>query len=254
MKSTAGPTARRRRTLRPLAAAALSTAALLGPQATGLASAAPDNAAAPAGPCADVEVIFARGTFEAPGVGATGQAFADALESRLQNETVDVYGVKYPATLDFPAAVDGVADASREIQAVVAACPSTQIVLGGYSQGAAVAAFTTSDTVPPGVALPAGLTGPMPPGVADHVAAVVLFGTPDPWFLNLVDRSAPPIAIGHLYTAKTLELCNPGDPVCSPGGLDRAAHSAYKDNGATQQAAEFAANAVSSARPPAAPL
>ncbi|HEV7853315.1 MAG TPA: cutinase family protein, partial [Mycobacterium sp.] len=47
--------------------------ALLGPQATGLAAAAEDSS------CSDVEVVFARGTFEAPGVGATGQAFVDAL-------------------------------------------------------------------------------------------------------------------------------------------------------------------------------
>jgi cutinase len=110
-----------------------------------------------------------------------------------------------------------------------------------------VAAFTTSDSVPAGVTLPAGLTGPMPPAIANHVAAVVLFGTPNSWFLNLVDQSAPPIAIGQLYGTKTLQLCNPGDPVCYPGGRDRAAHSAYKNNGAADRAADFAANALSSA-------
>ncbi|BBY28965.1 cutinase family protein [Mycolicibacterium sediminis] len=240
--------------LRPLAAAALSAAALMGPQAMGLASAAPDATAVPGAACSDVEVVFARGTFEAPGVGLTGQAFVDALTSRLGGKSVDVYGVNYPASLDFGDAIDGVADASNQIQATAASCPNTKIVLGGYSQGAAVAAFTTSDSVPAGVTLPAGLTGPMPPEIANHVAAVVLFGTPDPWFLNLVDHSAPPIAIGNAYTAKTLQLCNPGDPVCYPGGLNRAAHSAYKDNGATDQAADFAANALLSAPSAAAPV
>ena len=52
----------------------VSIAALIGPQATGLAAAAEDSS------CSDVEVVFARGTFEAPGVGATGQAFVDALK------------------------------------------------------------------------------------------------------------------------------------------------------------------------------
>jgi len=84
---------------------------------------------------------------------------------------------------------------------------------------------------------------------ANHVAAVVLFGTPDNWFLNLVDPDAPPITVGHLYTAKTLQLCDPGDPVCFPGGLDRAAHSAYKDNGTADQAAAFAAKALAPTRP-----
>lgn len=245
MTSTTGsqPTACSR-FIRPLAVAAVAAAAVLGPQSTGTATAAPEFTAAPAPSCADVEVVFARGTFESPGVGATGQAFVDALASALPGRTVDVYGVNYPASLDFQAAAQGIGDASHRIQTVAASCPATKIVVGGYSQGAAVAAYTTDAAVPAGFTLPAGIDGPMPPTVADHVAAVVLFGTPDPWFLGLVDHSAPPISIGPLYAAKTLQLCNTGDPVCFPGGLDRAAHSAYKDNGTAVQAATFAADAV----------
>ncbi|CAN5330398.1 cutinase family protein [soil metagenome] len=228
-----------------LATAAISAAGVLvGPQATGLAAAATDPA------CPDVDVVFARGTFEAPGVGATGQAFVDALNARLGNDPVDVYGVNYPASLDFQAAADGVADASNKVQQITATCPDTKIVLGGYSQGAAVAAYTTFDAVPAGLTLPDGVTGPMPPAVTNHVAAVVLFGTPDNWFLDLVDRNAPPITVGHLYAGKSLQLCAPGDPVCFPGGLDRAAHSSYKDNGMADQAAAFVANALSSAPSP----
>jgi cutinase len=107
-----------------------------------------------------------------------------------------------------------------------------------------VAGYTTTDTVPAGIALPDGVAGTLPPAVASHVAAVVLFGTPSDWFLNLVAHDAPPISIGHLYTAKTLELCNTGDPICFPGGTDRAAHSAYKSNGMADQAADFAAHAL----------
>jgi cutinase len=224
-----------------LALAALSVAALFGPQATGLAAADPGPA------CPDVEVVFARGTFEAPGIGAVGQAFVDSLNAKLGGQPVAVYGVNYPASLDFGAAANGIVDASNEIQRIAATCPDTRIVLGGYSQGAAVAAYTTADAVPAGYTLPAGITGPMPPAIASHVAAVALFGTPDPWFLSLVHRDAPPIAIGNLYAAKTIQLCDPGDPVCFPGGLDRAAHSAYKTNGTTDQAAAFVANELRSA-------
>lgn len=234
-----------------LAAPAVAVAALLAPQSAGLAAAAPDPAAAPAAApapsCPDVEVVFARGTFEAPGVGATGQAFVDALNSQLGGKTVDVYAVNYPASLDFQQAAAGIVDASNKIEVVATSCPNTKIVLGGYSQGAAVAAYATTDSVPAGFALPDGITGPMPAAVAGHVSAVALFGTPDSWFLGLVDHSAPPIAIGHLYTAKTIQMCADGDPVCSPGGLDRSAHSSYKDNGMAVQAATFAVNALSSA-------
>jgi cutinase len=224
--------------LRWIAAVVVSAAALIGPQASGLAAAAEDTS------CSDVEVVFARGTFEAPGVGATGQAFVDALNARLGGKSVDVYSVNYPASLDFQAATDGIADAANRIEAIADHCANTKIVLGGYSQGAAVAGYTTTENVPDGIALPDGVAGTLPPAIASHVAAVVLFGTPSDGFLNLVAHNAPPITIGHLYTAKTLELCAVGDPICYPGGRDRAAHSSYKDNGMADQAADFAAHAL----------
>ncbi|WP_410506144.1 cutinase family protein [Mycolicibacterium mucogenicum] len=194
--------------------------------------------------CSDVAVVFARGTNEAPGVGAVGQAFVDALTARLPQRGIDVYGVDYPASYDFPTAVTGIIDATHHIEAVAATCPHTKIVLGGYSQGAAVAGYTTVNSVPPGFVLPPGIDGPIPPEAASHVAAVVLFGTPQAWLVGLADHDAPPLAIGTKFTAKTLQLCAPNDPVCAEGGLDRAAHHAYLDNGMTDRAADFAAAAV----------
>ena len=217
----------------------------------GYFAAMPGANAAAGDSCASVEVVFARGTNEAPGVGATGQAFVDALNARVPGKKVDVYGVNYPASMDFGRAADGIVDASNRIQTIAASCPTTKIVLGGYSQGAAVAGYTTTDTVPAGFDLPAGITGPMSPTIAQHVAAVVLFGTPDPWLMNLVDHSAPPITIGQPYAAKTLQLCATGDPVCFPGGLDRGAHSSYKNNGMADQAADFAAHQLGASVPAA---
>jgi cutinase len=226
--------------------------AMLAPAAVAVgllaAPAAPANAADDS--CAAVEVVFARGTFEAPGVGATGQAFVDALTARLPGKAVDVYGVNYPASLNFGQAVDGITDASNKIQSIVAQCPATKIVLGGYSQGAAVAGYTTASAVPAGFTLPAGIAGPMPASVASHVAAVALFGTPDDWlFLGLVNHDAPTITIGDQYAAKTIQLCATGDPVCFPGGLDRSAHSSYKSNGMADQAADFVASRLGVATP-----
>lgn len=196
---------------------------------------------ASAAPCSDVEVIFARGTFEPPGVGGTGQAFVDALRDRVGGKSLDVYPVNYPASLDFATAADGVIDASNRIRDTAAQCPSTKIVLGGYSQGAAVVAYTTEDAVPPGFALPAGITGPMAPEVAKHVAAVVLFGKPSSGFLQQIYTGAPPINVGSLYSEKTTDICIPEDPVCSPGGNDNGAHNLYAVNGMAGQGADFAA-------------
>jgi len=200
------------------------------------------QAAAEPEACPDIQVVFARGTFEAPGVGGTGQAFVDALRAKTVGKSVDVYPVNYPASLNFATAADGVVDASNKVRATAAACPDTKVVLGGFSQGAAVAAYLTADTVPEGFALPPGLTGPLEPSVADHVAAVALFGKPSSGFLQMIYTGAPPITVGAGYTGKTLDLCIPTDPVCAPGGGDGNAHNMYAANGLVDQAAEFAAS------------
>jgi cutinase-like protein len=216
---------------RLLSAVAVVAATLLSPVLIPSAS---------ADPCPDVEVVFARGTFEPPGVGVTGQAFVDALRARVGGKSVDVYPVNYPASLDFSTAAVGFVDASNKIRDVAASCPNTKMVLGGYSQGAAVMAYTTEDAVPNGYALPAGIT-PMAPEVANHVAAVALFGKPSSGFLQMIYTGAPPITVGQLYAEKTTDLCIPEDSVCSPGGTDNGAHTLYAENGMTNQAADFAA-------------
>ena len=105
--------------LRPIGLRARRTASILGVMAAAVLVAAgvlaPDTlvATAAAEPCPDVYVIFARGTFEPPGVGATGQAFVEALQTRLAPKTVEVSPVDYPASLDFTnGAGAGVADAT----------------------------------------------------------------------------------------------------------------------------------------------
>jgi cutinase len=230
-----GARARRRagRLLAASAAAASTLASLfvLAPSATAEA-------------CPDVQVVYARGTFEPAGVGVTGQAFVDSLRGKLPDKSIDVYAVNYPASLDFARASDGVIDASNKAQDVAAKCPNTKLVLGGYSQGAAVVAYLTTDSVPPDYVLPAGITGPTPDSVASHVAAVTLFGKPSTGFMNMIDRTAPPITIGHLYNAKALELCIPEDPICAIGGGDGGAHGLYAVNGMTDQAASFASQRV----------
>ncbi|WP_416276396.1 cutinase family protein [Mycolicibacterium sp. J2] len=212
---------------------AVASAVFVG--AGSLAAASP----AAADPCPDVQVVFARGTFEPAGVGSVGRAFVDAVRAKAPGKSVEEYAVNYPASLDFATAADGVIDASNKVRATAAACPNTKVVLGGYSQGAAVAAYITADAVPQGFALPPGLTGPMPAEVADHVAAVALFGKPSSGFLQMIYTGAPPITVGSRYAGKTDDLCIPEDPVCSPTGRDQGAHGSYVSNGLTDQAADY---------------
>ena len=188
--------------------------------------------------CPHAEVIFARGTGEPPGPGQAGQSFYDALVARGGEDTVDLYSVDYPASMDFPTASRGIVDARNRVEDMAARCPDTKLVLGGYSQGAAVIGYLTADHIPPGVDLPPDITGPMPAAIADQVAAVVLFGEPSSGFLQMI--SAPPIIIGPLYRPKTINLCADGDFVCGDGSSG-AAHESYPFNGLTDRAADFAA-------------
>ena len=199
---------------------------------------APWDAVASAAPCPDVEVVFARGTTEPPGVGGIGQAFVDSVRSSVSPRTVGVYAVNYPASTDFPTAADGIIDAGNHLRAMAATCPDTRLVLGGYSQGAAVMGYVTEAAIPPGFTPPAGISGPLPPDIARHVAAVALFGKPSSAFLDSID--APPIVIGPLYADRTIDLCEPGDPICSDGD-NGAAHGLYAINGMVGQAAGYVA-------------
>lgn len=184
-----------------------------------------DTGRAAAGPCPDVEVVFARGTGEPPGPGIVGQAFIDALDPKLPGRSVDVYPVNYPASQDLlRSSSAGADDARAHVQSTVANCPNTRIVLAGYSQGAAVTDLTTDA---------------LPPEMADHVAAVAVFGNPQSTYVsNLVGGQLP--TLNPLYRPKTIDLCVPDDPICSEG-TNQAAHVHYVQSGMTDQAATFVA-------------
>jgi hypothetical protein len=204
---------------------------------------------ASAEPCPDVEVVFARGTGEPPGVGGVGQAFVDSLRAQVGDRSLGVYAVDYPASGDFgnriefaKTVVDGVRDAGAHIQSTAANCPKTRIVLGGYSQGAAVAGYVTANRIPDGVPVEyvSQIPDPLPPSVADNVAAVALVGRPSDRFLS--DVGAPPLVIGPLYADKTTEVCATDDTICNGAGVGGPsfAHALYGVNGMVGEAAAFA--------------
>jgi len=194
--------------------------------------------------CPDALAIFARGTTEAPGNGFVGDAFVSTLRTQLTPKTLDVYSVDYPATTDFPTAVDGIRDARNHIVSTAAACPKTKMVLGGFSQGAAVMGFVTAGVIPDGVDA-ADVPAPMPPDIAEHVAAVVLFGKPSVRFMHAIND--PPVVVGPLYQIKTKELCEDDDVVCDPHGSSFDAHNSYVDTGMVNQGAAFAVGQLQAA-------
>ncbi|KRD16082.1 cutinase [Mycobacterium sp. Root265] len=177
--------------------------------------------------CTDIEVVFARGTNEDPGLGRIGSAFVNSLRNKVGGRSVGTYAVNYPASFDFLAAAGGANDASGHIQWMMNNCPNTRLVLGGYSQGAAVIDVIAAVPVP-GI----GFNAPLPPNTPEHVAALVAFGNPSA-------KVGLPLTASPVWGGRSIDLCNFGDPVCSPGD-DVAAHRAY-DGGPADQAASFAA-------------
>jgi cutinase len=207
-----------RRALLAVAAATLTAAAAL---VAPIATASADD-------CPDIEVVFARGTSEAPGLGLVGGSFVDDLRSKVGGRSVGAYAVNYPASYDFLAAANGANDASGHIQYMMGACPNTRLVLGGYSQGAAV--IDVIGAVP----IPAiGFNSPLPPNTPDFVAAIAVFGNPSA-------KLGLPITTSPVWGARAIDLCNGGDPICQTDGESVPAHKAYA-GGPTNQAADFVA-------------
>jgi cutinase len=206
-------------------ASALVTAAglLAFPSATPVASA--DN-------CPDVEVIFARGTNEPPGLGRVGDAFVDSLRQQTGGLNIDTYGVNYAASKLQLHGGDGANDTINRVKQAVAKCPNTKIVLGGYSQGASVMDIVAG--VPIG-----GINfgSSLPADLASHVAAVATFG-------DIADRAGGSLpAQSAMFGSKAIDLCNPNDPICHAGqGNEWSGHTEGYIPVYTTQAAAFVAS------------
>ncbi|MGZ4530565.1 MAG: cutinase family protein [Mycobacterium sp.] len=208
-----------------LGASALVTASglLLSPAAAPISSA--DD-------CPDVEVIFARGTNEPPGLGRVGDAFVDSLRQQTGGLNILPYGVNYAASKLQLHGGDGANDTIDRVKKSVEKCPNTKIVLGGYSQGASVMDIVAG--VPIG-----GINwgSSLPPQYANNIAAVATFG-------DVADRAGGTLPTqSAMLGSKAIDLCNPNDPICHAGpGNEWSGHIEGYVPVYTTQAAAFVAN------------
>ncbi|GJJ13867.1 hypothetical protein Clacol_008124 [Clathrus columnatus] len=158
--------------------------------------------------CADVTVIFARGTFETPPIGTVvGPPFESALQSALGSQSLSFIGVDYPADLQgFEEGGDpnGAKTMAADVTNVANSCPDTKLVMSGYSQGAQVTHLAA---------------GEISSTVADRVNAVVVFGDPDD------GQPFPGVLQGRSIT-----FCAQGDDICQGGQIINAAHLSYGDD------------------------
>lgn len=198
---------------------------------TGSVAFAPSAVADPAETCADVQIVFARGSGEIPGLGIVGGPFSTRLTAALPGQTVETYAVNYGANWNQRTAPEGAADITRKVVEVAARCLDTVFVLGGYSQGASATAIAL------GVPTSFGVGDVIPEQLASRVAAVVTFGDP----LGLREETIEAQSI--LYGDRARTYCTVGDPVCG-GGLNLLAHLAYPVNSTVPDAVTFASAKV----------
>jgi cutinase len=188
--------------------------------------------------CPDVEVVFARGRLEPPGVGQVGDAFVGSLRSKLKGHSVGVYPVNYDANY---LVQPGANDMSQHIQYMTSSCPNTRLVLGGYSLGAALTDVVIS--VPEPIF---GFDNPLPATSDDHVAAVALFGNGTQRVLGAFSSFAP------RYGDRVVEMCHRNDPICNDNNDPNTWQAAWPDHladgyiksGMVSQAADFVANKI----------
>ncbi|WYZ40815.1 hypothetical protein EsH8_IV_001156 [Colletotrichum jinshuiense] len=169
--------------------------------------------------CRKVTLIWARGTTQPGNVGEAGSegpAFFNALASRIGASNLAVQGVNYSASiLGFLSGGDA-AGSTTMANLAISKCPSTKIVLSGYSQGGqlvhnAANKLTTAQT--------------------NKISAVLIFGDP-------FDGQS----VGKIPSSKVKVICHAGDNICDGGFIITDDHTNYEND--APAAAAFVAGLV----------
>ncbi|KAF9255227.1 cutA, cutinase A [Marasmius fiardii PR-910] len=170
--------------------------------------------------CADVIVIFARGTTEPPPIGITvGPALQNALRGALGSRSLNFVGVDYPADIaGFLEGGDpqGSRTMAQDLTNAANSCPDARLVTSGYSQGGQLVHNSARM---------------LSSSVASRIAAAVIFGDPD-------DGEA----VAGVPASRTDVICHNGDNICEHGVLVLPPHLNYQMD--TPAAAAFIAARV----------
>ncbi|CZS92183.1 uncharacterized protein RAG0_02662 [Rhynchosporium agropyri] len=171
--------------------------------------------------CPKMSVVFARGTGEPGNVGIlTGPPFFAALGEYINGTNqLAIQGVDYeaqPAGFFAGGSMNGAIKMAGLVRSSLTNCPSTPLLLSGYSQGAQLVYL----------ALPL-----LPPDITSKIASVVLFGDPKNG-----------TAIPGVDEKRTKTFCHDGDDICRGGSKVSRDHLTYV-NDATG-AAEWAMRRV----------
>ncbi|KAJ0123001.1 cutinase precursor [Diaporthe amygdali] len=161
-------------------------------------------------PCRAVTLIYARGTTQSGNIGAAGDVgplMMNNLSTIIGASNLAVQGVDYAADIfGFLAGGDAKGSQTMADLATLAntQCPSTKIVLSGYSQGGQLV-HNAANLLASNQA------------VVNQVAAVLIYGDPD---------DGDPV--GTIPSSKVKIICHEGDNICEGGILVLPPHTNYQ--------------------------
>ncbi|KAI1127217.1 cutinase [Nemania abortiva] len=164
------------------------------------------------GGCRPVIFLYARGSTQDGNVGSSpGPQTIDQLKAKLGASTVAAQGLEYPASLLDNLRPEGcdpddAANFRDLITKAATQCPTSKLVLSGYSQGAALVHAASKL-----------LTA----AVANKVAAAVTYGD--------THKKQDGGVIPGISASRTLILCHDGDLVCEGTLIVTDAHHDYDD-------------------------
>ncbi|KAF9078392.1 cutinase [Rhodocollybia butyracea] len=170
--------------------------------------------------CADVIVVFARGTTETAPIGTVvGPPLEAALAADLGGKTLSFQGVNYAANI--PGFLEGgdpagSANMAAMLTSAANSCPNAALVSSGYSQGAQLVHNSAKL---------------LSSAVSARIKAVVMFGDPD-------DGQA----VAGVSQSIVDVFCHVGDDICLGGDLVLPPHLTYGAD--TPAAASFIAGKV----------
>jgi len=162
------------------------------------------------GGCRPVIFFWARGSTELGNMGSTvGPPTGEGLKRAFGGSNVAVEGIDYPALIStnlLPGGADlgGIREMKDLINESTRRCPNSKIVVGGYSQGAALCHRAIED---------------LSDSVKARINGVVLYGDTK----NQQDNGQIP----NFPRDKVLIICNSGDLVCFGTLTITADHLAY---------------------------
>ncbi|KAI9172124.1 putative cutinase 1 [Paramyrothecium foliicola] len=169
------------------------------------------------GGCKPVIMLFARGSTEIGNMGTVcGPPTAQGIKANFGADQVAVEGIEYGALLStnfLPGGADprGIQQMQTLIAKANTECPDSKLVVGGYSQGAALTHRAVED---------------LPQAQKDQIIAAFTFGDTQ----NTQDNGQIP----NFPPEKTNVICNPGDAVCRGTLTILPAHLDYTRRAAEQ--------------------